>query len=124
MLLGPSLYGGRAPAAGRSGILDIVDADWSCSTPDLCGWHRCCICSAGYPPPARRREHANWKRPQRVQKRGDAAETTGAEAMYDQFADLGDFEPHVISSDAPAERVIEACRAALADGILAVRLDP
>ena len=61
---------------------------------------------------------------QRVQKRGDTAETTGAEAMYDQFADLVEFEPHVISSDAPAEQVIEACKAALADGILAVRLDP
>ena len=30
--------------------------------------------------------------------------------MYDQFADLGDFEPHVISSDAPTEQVIEACK--------------
>ena len=60
----------------------------------------------------------------RVQERGGTAETTGAEAMYDQFADLGEFEPHVISSDAPAEQVIEACRAALAEGGLVVRLDP
>ena len=43
--------------------------------------------------------------------------------MYDQFADLGEFEPHVISSDAPAEQVIEACRAALANGSLKVKLD-
>ncbi len=60
---------------------------------------------------------------QRVQERGDTAETTGAEAMYDQFADLGQFEPHVISSDAPAEHVIDTCRAALADGSLVVTLD-
>ncbi len=59
----------------------------------------------------------------RVQQRGDTAETTGAEAMYDQFADLGDFERHVISSDALAEQVIETCRAALADSSLEVRLD-
>ena len=61
---------------------------------------------------------------QRVRQRGDAPETTGAETMYDQFADLGEFEPHVISSDAPAEQVIEACRAALANGSLEVRLHP
>ncbi|MYB10606.1 MAG: AAA family ATPase [Acidimicrobiia bacterium] len=60
---------------------------------------------------------------QRVQGRGDTPETSGAETMYDQFADLGDFEPHVVSSDAPAEQVIEACKAALADGSLKVRLD-
>ncbi len=61
---------------------------------------------------------------QRVQGRGDTPETSGAETMYDQFADLGDFEPHVVSSDAPAEQVIEACRAALADGTLEVKHDP
>ncbi len=60
---------------------------------------------------------------ERVYGRGDTAETTGAEAMYDQFADLGDLEPHVISSDAPAAQVIEACRAALADGSLRVGLN-
>ena len=60
----------------------------------------------------------------RVQQRGDTTETTGAETMYDQFADIGEFEPHVISSDAPAEQVIEACRTALANGSLEVRLDP
>lgn len=60
---------------------------------------------------------------QRVQERGDTPETSGAEAMYDQFADLGDFGSHVISSDAPTEQVIEACRAALANGSLAVKLD-
>ena len=61
---------------------------------------------------------------QRVRGRGDAPEASGAETMYDQFADLGEFEPHVISSDAPAEQVIEACRAALANGSLEVRFHP
>ena len=60
---------------------------------------------------------------QRVRGRGDTPETSGAETMYDQFADLGEFEPHVVSSDAPAEEVIEACRAALVDGSLEVDLD-
>ena len=60
---------------------------------------------------------------QRVQGRGDTPETSGAETMYDQFADLGELESHVISSDAPAEQVIEACRAALLDGSLRVDLD-
>jgi len=59
----------------------------------------------------------------RVRGRGDTAETTGAEAMYDQFADLGELEPHVVSSDAPAEQVIEACKAALADGSLELDLN-
>ena len=60
---------------------------------------------------------------QRVQGRGDTPETTGAEAMYDQFADLGEFESHVVSSDAPSEQVIEACKAALVDGRLKIELD-
>lgn len=60
---------------------------------------------------------------QRVQGRGDTPEASGAETMYDQFTDLEDFEPHVISSDAPAEQVIEACRAALADGSLQVKFN-
>jgi predicted kinase len=60
---------------------------------------------------------------QRVRGRGDTPETTGAETMYDQFADLGEFESHVVSSDAPLEQVIEACRAALIDGSLQVEPD-
>ncbi len=54
----------------------------------------------------------------RVRGRDDVVDTTGAEAMYDQFADLGDLEPHVVSSDGPAAQVIEECRTALADGSL------
>lgn len=60
---------------------------------------------------------------ERVQGHGDTTETTGAEAMYDQFADLGEFEPHVVSADASAAEVIEACRAALAEGSLEVVSD-
>ena len=60
---------------------------------------------------------------ERVRGRGDTAETSGTEAMYDQFAELGEFEPHVVSSDAPAAQVIEACRAALVEGSLEVELD-
>ena len=60
---------------------------------------------------------------QRVRDRGDTPETSGAETMYDQFADLGEFESHVVSSDAPAEQVIEACKAALVDGSLQVEPD-
>ena len=60
---------------------------------------------------------------QRVRGRGDTPENSGAESMYDQFADLGELESHVVSSDAPAEQVIEACRAALIDGSLRVDLD-
>ena len=59
----------------------------------------------------------------RVQDRGDTPETSGAETMYDQFADLGELESHVLSSDAPAEQVIEACKAALLDCSLQVDLD-
>ena len=59
----------------------------------------------------------------RVRDRGDTPETSGAETMYDQFADLGELESHVVSSDAPAEQVIEACRAALADGSLKAKLN-
>ncbi len=57
---------------------------------------------------------------QRVRGRGDTPETSGAETMYEQFADLGELELHVVSSDAPAEQVIEACKAALIDGSLQV----
>lgn len=60
---------------------------------------------------------------ERVRGRDDTAETTDAEALYDQFADLGELEPHVVSSDAPAEQVIEACKAALADSSLELDLD-
>ncbi len=54
----------------------------------------------------------------RVRGRDDVDDTTGAEVMYAQFTDLGELEPHVVSSDGPPAQVIEECRAALADGRL------
>ena len=57
---------------------------------------------------------------ERVREREDTPDATGADAMYQQFADLGEFESHVVSSDRPAAQVIAACRAALADGGLEV----
>lgn len=51
----------------------------------------------------------------RVRGRDDVVDTTGAEVMYAQFANLGDLEPHVVSSDGPPAQVLEECRAALAD---------
>lgn len=60
---------------------------------------------------------------QRVRDRGDTPETSGTETMYDQFADLGALESHVVSSDAPSEQVVEACKAALVKGSLEVKLD-
>ncbi len=59
----------------------------------------------------------------RVRDRGDTPETSGADTMYDQFSDLGELESHVVSSDAPAEQVIEACKAALVNDSLQVDLD-
>ncbi len=59
----------------------------------------------------------------RVRDRGDTPETSGAETMYDQFADLVELESHVISSDAPADQVIEACKAALVNDSLQVEPD-
>lgn len=60
---------------------------------------------------------------ERLQGRDDTTEATDAGALYDQFAALGVFESHVVPSDAPAEQVIAACRAALVDGSLRVELD-
>ena len=60
---------------------------------------------------------------ERVRGRDDTTETTDAEALYDQFADLGELESHVVPSDVPAEQVIAACRAALVDGRLELELD-
>ena len=60
---------------------------------------------------------------ERLQGRDDTTEATDAGALYDQFAELGVFESHVVPSDAPAEQVIAACRAALVNGSLRVELD-
>ena len=59
----------------------------------------------------------------RVRGRDDVVDTADVEALCAQFADLGDLEPHVISSDGPVAQVIEACRTALADDSLQTALD-
>lgn len=59
----------------------------------------------------------------RVRERDGTTETSGAEVMWDQFADLGDFESHVVEADGTAKEVVEHCRAALADGALVVTAD-
>ncbi|MXW62964.1 MAG: AAA family ATPase [Acidimicrobiaceae bacterium] len=59
----------------------------------------------------------------RVRRRDDVVDTADAEALYAQFSDQGDLETHVVSSDGPVARVIEACRAALADDGLRIDLD-
>ena len=51
----------------------------------------------------------------RVIERDGAVEGSGVETMYDQFADLGAFERHVVESDANAADVLALSRAAAAD---------
>lgn len=51
----------------------------------------------------------------RVRERDGTTETSVAEKMYDEFADLGPFEKHVLSSDAEPNELLEACRAALTE---------
>ncbi|MEZ5410175.1 MAG: NUDIX domain-containing protein [Acidimicrobiales bacterium] len=56
----------------------------------------------------------------RVRERDGAVEVSGAEVMWDQFADLGDLERHVVSGEGDRGEVVARCRAALADGGLAL----
>ena len=49
----------------------------------------------------------------RVRRRDATTEVSGASTMFDQFADLGEFEPHVILSDGPPADVAQRCRTAL-----------
>lgn len=58
----------------------------------------------------------------RVRHRDATAEVSGAEVMWDQFADLGPLEMHVVAADRPIDDVVVRCEAALAGGGL--RLDP
>ena len=55
----------------------------------------------------------------RVRERDGTTEVSGAEVMWDQFADLGDLERHVVSGDGDRDEVLGRCRAALAgDGLV------
>ncbi len=60
----------------------------------------------------------------RVRRRDGTAETSGAEVMWDQFADLVDFEPHVVSGDGEIDEVLARCRTALEAGNLRIDLEP
>ena len=51
----------------------------------------------------------------RVAARDASATASGAATMWDQFADLGDLEAHVVPSNGPVDQVVDACRTALAD---------
>ena len=46
----------------------------------------------------------------RVRARDGGLDTSGAEAMYDAFADLGAHEAHVVSSEGPLEEVVAEVR--------------
>jgi len=51
----------------------------------------------------------------RVRKRDGTTETYGAEKMYDQFADLGPFESHVLNSDVEPNQLLGSCQVAMTD---------
>ncbi len=59
----------------------------------------------------------------RVRDRDGTLETSGAETMWDQFADLGEFEPHVVDSSGPLVDVLTSCRAVLANDRLVIEAD-
>jgi 8-oxo-dGTP pyrophosphatase MutT (NUDIX family) len=52
----------------------------------------------------------------RVRERDGTVEVSGAEVMWDQFADLGELEPHVVSGEGDPVEVVARCKTALADG--------
>lgn len=56
----------------------------------------------------------------RVKERDVTTDVSGAEVMWDQFAELGEFEPHVVSGDGAVADVAARCRSALAGGGLVV----
>lgn len=60
----------------------------------------------------------------RVRQRDGTVEVSGVEVMWDQFADLGAFESHVVSGEGHRAEVLARCRAALADGGLTLKADP
>lgn len=55
---------------------------------------------------------------ERVRVRDGTAETSGAEVMWDQFADLGEYERHVIDSSGSIEDGVAEMLAALRDDAL------
>ncbi len=59
----------------------------------------------------------------RVRERDGTIEVSGAAVMWDQFADLGALESHVISGEGDPSDVVGRCRAALAGDGLRVEAD-
>lgn len=57
---------------------------------------------------------------ERVRQRDGTTDISGAEIMWDHFADLGTFEAHVVAADGPTEQVLSRCEAVLRDGGLRV----
>ncbi len=60
----------------------------------------------------------------RVRERDGTTEVSGAETMYDQFADLGELEGHVIPSDDAPAAVSQRCREAMADDRFLLDAEP
>jgi adenylate kinase family enzyme len=60
----------------------------------------------------------------RVRERDGTIETSGAATMWDQFADLGALEHHVVDSDGPVADVVARCRAALEGDALVLSPHP
>lgn len=59
----------------------------------------------------------------RVRDRDGTVETSGAETMWDQFADLDDLEAHVVDGGMAPADVVSACRNGLADGRFVIDAD-
>ncbi len=50
---------------------------------------------------------------ERVRRRDGTIETSGAETMWDQFADLGDLQAHAVSAVGSVDETLQRCRQAL-----------
>lgn len=59
----------------------------------------------------------------RVRARDGTTDVSGAEVMWDQFANLGDLESHVVPGDGDEDEVLERCRAALAGDRLRIEAE-
>ena len=60
----------------------------------------------------------------RVSRRDGTLDTSGADTMADQFADLGSMERHVIDASGRPEEVAERCRAAIGSGRYRIAASP
>ncbi len=60
---------------------------------------------------------------ERVATRDQPITVSGAQSMGEQFADLGEYEAHVIDSNGPVAEVVAACQAALEGDGFALEFD-